>query len=129
MVIGRTVGLVSSVGRAHDLQAGLGGCWMHVSRVITDWGSTTAKSATFFRGDIFNGHSPLPLIQEGLLSDPEDKACLLKHFKTLLFKNHWIYSNIIWRKGLFGDPLPRLIKPCRFVKKLTASWEPGLFYL
>ena len=119
VVIGRTVGLVSRVGRTCDLQAGIRS-W-HVPLMSRRLGIDPASSATFFCGDwswnIFYSHSLFSLIQEGLLSVSEDYACPVKHFKTLLFKNHWINFNITWQKGPFGDPLPRLIKQWRFFKK------------
>ena len=40
-----------------------------------------------------------------------------KNIKNLLFRNHWTDFNIILQKCSFGDPLPRLFKPFRFVKK------------
>ena len=80
--------------------------------------------------EIFSTVIPSFLLnQEGLLSVSEDKPCPVKHFKTLLFKKHWINFNITWQKGPFGDPLPRVIKPWRFIKNVAARWRPGLFYL
>ena len=37
--------------------------------------------------------------------------------KNLLFRNHWTDFHIILQKCSFDDPLPRLFKPFRFVKK------------
>ena len=41
----------------------------------------------------------------------------IEHFKNLLVRNHWTDFNIILQKCSFGDPLPRLFKPFRFIKK------------
>ena len=41
----------------------------------------------------------------------------IEDFKNLLVRNHWTDFNIILQKCSFGDPLPRLFKPFRFVKK------------
>ena len=41
----------------------------------------------------------------------------IENFKNLLVRNHWTDFNIILQKCSFGDPLPRLFKPFRFVKK------------
>ena len=41
----------------------------------------------------------------------------IKNFKNLLVRNHWTEFNITLQKCTFGDPLPRLFKPFRFVKK------------
>ena len=41
----------------------------------------------------------------------------IKNFKNLLVRNHWTDFNIILQKCSFGDPLPRLFKPFRFIKK------------
>ena len=41
----------------------------------------------------------------------------IEDFKNLLVRNHWTDCNIILQKCSFGDPLPRLFKPFRFVKK------------
>ena len=41
----------------------------------------------------------------------------IENFKNLLVRNHWTDFHIILQKCFFGDPLPRLFKPFRFVKK------------
>ena len=41
----------------------------------------------------------------------------VENFKNLLVRNHWPDFNIILQKCSFGDSLPRLFKPFRFVKK------------
>ena len=41
----------------------------------------------------------------------------IENFKNLLVPNHWTDFNMILQKCSFGDPLPRLFKPFRFVKK------------
>ena len=41
----------------------------------------------------------------------------IENFKNLLVRNHWTDFNIILQKYSFGDPLGRLFKPFRFVKK------------
>ena len=41
----------------------------------------------------------------------------IENFKNLLVRNHWTKFNVILKKCSFGDPLPRLFKPFRFVKK------------
>ena len=41
----------------------------------------------------------------------------IENFKNLLVRNHWTDFNMILHKCFFGDPLPRLFKPFRFVKK------------
>ena len=41
----------------------------------------------------------------------------IENFKNLLVRNHWTDFHIILQKCSFGDPLPRLFKPFRFVKK------------
>ena len=38
-------------------------------------------------------------------------------FKNLLVRNHWTDFSIILQKCSFGDPLPRLFKSFRFVKR------------
>ena len=50
----------------------------------------------------------------------------IENFKNLLVRNHWTNFNIILQKCSFGDPLPRLFKPCGFVKK---HGRQGLFSL
>ena len=42
---------------------------------------------------------------------------LTKNLKNLLVRNHQSDFNIILQKCSFGDPLPRLFKPFRLVKK------------
>ena len=42
---------------------------------------------------------------------------LTKNLKNLLVRNHWTNFHIIWQKCSFGDPLPRLFKPFKFIKK------------
>ena len=52
----------------------------------------------------------------------------IENFKNLFVRNQWINFNIILQKCTFGDPLPRLFKPFRFVKKHGCQrW--GLFTL
>ena len=41
----------------------------------------------------------------------------IENFKNLLVRNQWTNFNIILQKSTFGDPLQRLFKPFRFVKK------------
>ena len=41
----------------------------------------------------------------------------IENFKNLLDRNHWTDFNIIFQKCVFGDALPRLFKPFRFVEK------------
>ena len=41
----------------------------------------------------------------------------IENLKNLLVRNYWTNCNIILQKCSFGDPLPRLFKPFRFVKK------------
>ena len=41
----------------------------------------------------------------------------IENFKNLLVRNHWTDFKIIFQKGSFGNPLPRLFKPFGFVKK------------
>ena len=41
----------------------------------------------------------------------------IENLKNLLNRNHWNDCNIIWQKCSFGDPVQRLFKPFRFVKK------------
>ena len=41
----------------------------------------------------------------------------IENFKNLLVRNHWTDFNIILQECLFGDPVPRLLKPSGFVKK------------
>ena len=53
---------------------------------------------------------------------------LTKNLKNLLVRNHWTDFNIILQKCSFGDPLPRLFKPFRFVKNMAARGR-GLFSL
>ena len=54
---------------------------------------------------------------------------LTKNLKHLLVRNHWTDFNIIWQKCSFGNPLPRLFKPFRFVKKHGRQGGRGLFSL
>ena len=56
----------------------------------------------------------------------ELKIFLTKNLKNLLVRNHWTDFNIILQKCSFGDPLPRLFKPFRFVKNMAARGR-GLF--
>ena len=53
----------------------------------------------------------------------------IENFKNLLFRNQWTNFNIILQKCTFGDPLPRLFKPFRFVKKTRPPRPRGLFSL
>ena len=41
----------------------------------------------------------------------------IENFKNLLVRNHRTYFHIILQKCSYGDPLPRLFKPFRLVKK------------
>ena len=41
----------------------------------------------------------------------------IENFKNLLVRNHWTDFNVILKKCIFGDPLPKLFKPFGFVKK------------
>ena len=51
----------------------------------------------------------------------------IENFKTLLIINQWTDFNITGQECFFGDPLPRLFKPPRFVKNMAArGW--GLFF-
>ena len=52
---------------------------------------------------------------------------LTKNLKNLLVRNCWTDFNIILQKCSFGDPLPRLFKPFRFVKK-HGSQGAGLIF-
>ena len=52
----------------------------------------------------------------------------IENFKNLLVRNQWTNFNIILQKCTFGDPLPRLFKPFRFVKKRGCQGL-GLFFL
>ena len=52
----------------------------------------------------------------------------IENLKTLLIRNHWNDCNIMWQKCSFGDPVPRLFKPFRFVKNMAARGL-GLFSL
>ena len=52
----------------------------------------------------------------------------IENFKNLLVRNQWTNFNIILQKCTFGDPLPILFKPFRFVKN-TAFKGRGLFSL
>ena len=53
----------------------------------------------------------------------------IENFKNLLVRNHWTNFSIILQKCSFGDPLPRLFKPFRFVKKHGCQGVRGLFSL
>ena len=46
----------------------------------------------------------------------------MENMKNLLERNHWTDLNITWQKCSFGNPLPRWINQCWFVKK---KWLPG----
>ena len=48
--------------------------------------------------------------------------------KNHLVPNHWTDFHIILQKCSFGDPLPRLFEPFRFVKNMAARGQ-GLFSL
>ena len=52
----------------------------------------------------------------------------IENFKNLLVRNYWTDFNIILQKYSSGDPLPRLFKPFRFVKK-HGRQGAGLFSL
>ena len=52
----------------------------------------------------------------------------IEKFKNLLVRNQWTNFNIILQKCTFGDPLPRLFKPFRFVKNRGCQGR-GLFSL
>ena len=52
----------------------------------------------------------------------------IENLKTLLVRNHWTDFHIILQKCSFGDLLPRLFKPFRFVKKHGRQGR-GLFSL
>ena len=52
----------------------------------------------------------------------------IENFKNLLVRNHWTDFNIILLKCSFDDPLPRLFKPFRFIKKHGRQGR-GLFSL
>ena len=54
---------------------------------------------------------------------------LTKNLKNLLVRNHWTDFNLILQKCFFGNPLPRLFKPCGFVKKHGRQGGRGLFSL
>ena len=41
----------------------------------------------------------------------------IENFKNLLVRNHWTNFNIILQKYTYGDPLPRLFQPFKFVRK------------
>ena len=41
----------------------------------------------------------------------------IEHFKNLLIINHWTDFNTTWQECCLGDPLKRLFKTSRFVKK------------
>ena len=41
----------------------------------------------------------------------------IENFKNVLVINQWADFNITWQECFFGDPLPRLFKPSRFLKK------------
>ena len=47
----------------------------------------------------------------------------IENCKNLFVKHHWTDFNITWQECSFGDPLPSLFKPSRFVKK---TWPPGV---
>ena len=49
---------------------------------------------------------------------------LTENLKHLHVRNHLTSFNIILQKGFFGDPVPRLYKPLRFVKK-KQGWGGG----
>ena len=51
----------------------------------------------------------------------------IENFKNLLVRKHLTDFNIILQKCSFGDPLPRLFKPFRFVKK-HGRQEAGLIF-
>ena len=53
----------------------------------------------------------------------------IENLKNLLVRNHWTDFNIILQKCSFGDPLPRLFKRFRFVKKNMAARGLDLFSL
>ena len=55
----------------------------------------------------------------------------IENFKNLLVRNHWTNFNIILQKCFFGDPLPRLVKPFRFVKKhgRGGAYFPYIIYI
>ena len=53
---------------------------------------------------------------------------LTKNLKNLLVRNHLTDFNIILQKCSFGDLLPRLFKPFRFLKNMAARGR-GLFSL
>ena len=44
----------------------------------------------------------------------------IENLKNLLIRNNWTDFHIILQKCSFGDPLPRLFKPFRFVKNMAA---------
>ena len=50
-----------------------------------------------------------------------------ENFKNLFASNHWTDFNIILQKCSFGDPLPRLFRPSRFVKKYGRQGEGLIF--
>ena len=41
----------------------------------------------------------------------------IKNFKNLLVRNRWTEFNVTCQECCFDDPLPRLFKPSRYVKK------------
>ena len=51
----------------------------------------------------------------------------IENLKKLLVRNHWIDFNITWQICFLGDPLPRLFKLSRFVKK-HGWWGAGLIF-
>ena len=51
MEIDWTVGLVSSVGKAADLQADFSGCWMRIPHVIGGWGFDPCQFGNIFHED------------------------------------------------------------------------------